>query len=71
MQHPTLDHKPIVPVGCSDITGHAFNVDMFHWLHWQEVRQMDCSGLVAKRLGASFHDLFVNDGGLYNIIYFA
>jgi hypothetical protein len=39
-----------------------------HWLHWQEVREMDCSELVAKRLGVSFRDLFVNDGGLF--VYF-
>jgi hypothetical protein len=29
---------------------------------------MDCSELVAKRLGAYFRDLFVNDGGLF--VYF-
>lgn len=38
------------------------------WLHWEQVREMDCSTLVAKRLGAVFHDLFVNDGGLF--VYF-
>jgi hypothetical protein len=41
---------------------------LLDWLQWQEVREMECSGLVAKRLGASFRDLFVNDGGLF--VYF-
>jgi hypothetical protein len=41
---------------------------LIRWLQWQEVSEMDWSALVAKRLGASFRDLFVNDGGLF--VYF-
>jgi hypothetical protein len=47
-------------VGCPPIP--------FLWMHWQEVREMDCSELVAKRLGAYFRDLFMNDGGVF--VYF-
>jgi hypothetical protein len=38
------------------------------WLQSERVAEMDCSDLVAKRLGAHFRDLFVNDLGLF--VYF-
>jgi hypothetical protein len=41
---------------------------LLHWLNWNEVQEMNCSGLVAKLLGGRFRDLFVNDGGLF--VYF-
>jgi hypothetical protein len=37
-------------------------------MQWQAVRERDGSGLVVKRFGACFSDLFVIDGGLF--VYF-
>lgn len=62
----------LAPCGESPLSGAVSRVGTppvaLHWLQWQEVREMDCTGLVAERLGASFRDLFVNDGGLF--VYF-
>jgi hypothetical protein len=62
----------LAPCGESPFSGAVSRVGAppvsLHWLQWQEVREMDCSELVTKRLGASFRDLFVNDGGLF--VYF-
>jgi hypothetical protein len=35
------------------------------WLGWIGLREMDSSSLVAKRRGAQFKDLFVNEHGLF------
>jgi hypothetical protein len=41
---------------------------LLRWPGWIGVRPMDCSLLIAKRRGASFERLFINDYGLF--VYF-
>jgi hypothetical protein len=38
---------------------------MFNWVKTIGLREMDCSSLVAKRRGARFKDIFINDSGLF------